>query len=413
MSSNHKLSSRQIAALKPRGAAYEMAAGGVPGLYFNCQPSGHRSWSLRYRAGNKTRKLGFGTFPAIDLDQARKLGSRFYAQTIAGGDPGAERKAKRQGVKTAKREAIAAKYDVIDRVAKQYLARHAVKLRAGSAKEIARILRKEVLPQWRGRRLSEISKRDVLDLLHRIVDRGAPIMANRVLAGFRGLCSWAIEQDLISISPCAGVKAPADETSRDRVLDDSELSAVLEAAQRFDAPYGSIVRLLALTGARLREVSGMTWDEVDFVSRTWTLPAARAKNGRQHVVPLSPQALAILEKVPPRNGFVFASAVTWRAPSGFSRAKRALDLMLPSHMPGWCLHDLRRTAASGMAGLGVAPHVIEACLNHRSGVIKGVASVYNFPQDRIDAAMGRKSGRPSTFGRRMSRASKTAESLAA
>ena len=106
-------------------------------------------------------------------------------------------------------------------------------------------------------------------------------------------------------------------------------------------------------------------------AKTWTLPAARCKNGRQHSVPLSDAALAILESIPRDSGpAVFA-------PVSFSRCKAQLDKLLPANMPKWTLPDLRRTAASGMAGLGVQPHVIEAVLNHRSGVIRGVAAVYN------------------------------------
>jgi integrase len=133
--------------------------------------------------------------------------------------------------------------------------------------------------------------------------------------------------------------------------------------------HGDVIRMLLLTGQRLNEVAQMSWAEVDLEAKTWSLPRERCKNGHAHVVPLSDQAIAILE-VQPREGALVFSV------SGFSRAKKALDAKAKLATP-WCLHDLRRTCASGMTRLGVAPHVVEAVLNRKSGQVRGVAAVYN------------------------------------
>jgi integrase len=136
---------------------------------------------------------------------------------------------------------------------------------------------------------------------------------------------------------------------------------------------------MLLTGQRRGEIGGMRWDEIDLDTKTWTLPAARAKNNREHVVPLSDAAIAILMALPrihSSEGFVFTMSGA-QPVSGFFLAKKRMDALLPAGMPGWTLHDLRRTFASGCARLGIAVHVVEAVLNHKSGTIRGVAAVYN------------------------------------
>jgi integrase len=170
------------------------------------------------------------------------------------------------------------------------------------------------------------------------------------------------------------VRPPAVEKARERCLSDDELGAVWRASLSL-GEYGAIVRLLILTGQRRSEIAEMTWSEIDLAAKVWTLPAARAKNGRMHSVPLSDAALAILEN------FSAGAGLNVFAPVSFSREKAQLDaastIRADSTLPPWCIHDLRRTCASGMAALGVPPHVVEAVLNHKSGVIRGVASVYN------------------------------------
>jgi integrase len=152
-----------------------------------------------------------------------------------------------------------------------------------------------------------------------------------------------------------------------------------------DGPYGGIVALLALTGQRREEVAQLTWDEIDLASRTWTLPAARTKNGKPHIVHLSKEAIAVLMHVPKLGKFVFSLSGT-KPFQSFSVAKHELDKL--SGVSDWRLHDLRRTCVSGMARLGIAPHVADKVLNHQSGTISGVAAVYQrheFLAERKDA----------------------------
>jgi integrase len=174
-------------------------------------------------------------------------------------------------------------------------------------------------------------------------------------------------------SPAEGVPLPSKEVARDRVLDDNELAHVILAARGIGGPYGGIVELLALTGQRREEVAGLQREELDLAQRVWTLPKSRTKNAKAQVVHLSEQSMAVLKRAGQRGPYVL-SLLGIKPFQEFSRAKRRLDQL--SGLTGWRLHDLRRTCVSGMARLGVAPHVADKILNHQAGTISGVAAVY-------------------------------------
>jgi integrase len=390
------LTVKALESLKPGAARREVPDGHTRGLFYVLQPSGAASWAYRYRFAGKPKKLTLGAYPAIDIKTARELASDAAKAIARGDDPAATK----QAARIAAREVVEQARDLVEHVVETFIERYAKKqTRESSWRETKRILNREIVGSWRGRRLSTIGGADVHDLLDKIVDRGAPIVANRTLAAFRRMCGWAVERGIIDASPCEKVKAPAGEKSRDRVLSDDEIRLAWGAFDKTGWPFGPLAKLLLLTGQRLREVGEMRWQEVDLAGRVWTIPTERSKNGAAHEVPLSAAALRILESLPRIDGgkgspgFVFTT--TGRtAVSGFSRAKEQFDTGIldamraaafergddpssaaaPEH---WTLHDLRRTAASGMAGLGIAPHIVEAVLNHRSGTIKGVAAVYN------------------------------------
>ena len=339
----------------------------MPGLYLIVQPSGAKSWAVRYRHQGQPRKHTIGSFPTVDLKTARLLGGKALRAAAEGRDPGRE-----------KMQSRAAKADSIDRVVEDFLERHVRRSnRPRSAQETERLLRLHVLPRWRGRTVHEITRRDVLDVLDRVVDGGAPIAANRALAAVRKLFNWCVARDVLATSPCAGVKPPTAERSRDRVLSDDELRLVWQAADQIGSPFGPLVKLLALTGQRRDEVGRMQWSELDLDKQLWTLPAERVKNDQPHHVPLSDAALAVLKDAPQIVGSPFVFTTNGIVPSSaYSRNKRRLDALLPADMSAWRLHDLRRTAASGMARLGINLPVIEKVLNHASGSFAGIVGVY-------------------------------------
>jgi integrase len=280
--------------------------------------------------------------------------------------------------------------DTFSAVAHDYLERHHRKnSRESTFLEAKRDIERNVLPKWRSRPIASISRRDVLDLIDGIVARGAEVQANRTLARLRALFNWAIEKDRVAASPVARMKLPTQERARDRALSDEELRWLWRACDEVGWPFGPLVKLLLLTAQRRDEVAGMEWLEIDLVKRVWTIPRHKAKNDRVHEVQLSGAAIEILRSLPRiGDGLVFTTTGD-TAVSGFSKSKRRLDAaMLKAKreelgsrkgdaIPRWMLHDLRRTAATGMARLNFPPHVVDKVLNHVSGTIHGVAAIYN------------------------------------
>jgi integrase len=368
------LTVRGIEALKGGPIRAEIPDGLIPGLYLVCQSSGVKSWAVRYRIGGRPRKLTLGRYPAIDLANARELARRTLVSVASGRDPASEKAEARR----VAGELAGPSRDRFDSAAALFIERYAkANTKEQTWRESKRLLATHVLPLWGSRRVQEIARRDVVELMDAIVDRGAPVSANRTLAVIRRMFGWLVERGVIVSNPCTDVRAPTAEKSRDRVLSDDELRAVLQACDRLNEPFGALIRLLALTAQRRDEVGQMTWREVDLDTRLWVIPKERAKNGIAHEVPLSEPAVRVLagvHRISGSRGLVFTT--TGETPvSGFSKIKKRLDAALPD-APPWVLHDLRRTAASGMARLGVNLPVIEKVLNHTSGSFGGVAGVY-------------------------------------
>ena len=213
----------------------------------------------------------------------------------------------------------------------------------------------------------------MIEAVSAIEQRGAPIAANKALKSIKTFFSWCVGRAVLDRSPADGVPLPAKQVTRDRVLSDAELARLILAARQIGGPYGDIVEVLALTGQRREEVARCTWDEIDLKTRTWKLSSDRTKNAKSHEVHLSHPVMEVLNQANKRGHFIFSQTGD-RPFQGFSSAKRAIDEL--SGVTGWRLHDLRRTCVSGMARLGIAPHVADKILNHQAGTISGVAAVY-------------------------------------
>jgi integrase len=343
----------------------EIADAHLPGLYLVVQPSpsGAKSWAVRYRHGGRTRKYTLGAYPAIDLKIARELGAKALRAAAENRDPA--------------QEAKAAQKDSIEAIVDEFLAHSRRTNRPRTTREYERLLRVNVLPRWRGRLVYSITRRDVRDLLEHLIEQRTGNVANRTLAPLHIMMNWAVEHDIIAASPCQGIKKPAVEIPRDRVLTGAELRDVWIAADAVNHRFGSVVKLLILTAQRLGEVMRMEWDELDLNTGIWTLPAIRAKNNKQHFIPLPGPALDILRSVPRIDGCPYVFSAKGTLPlNNPSNLKPIIDARLPKNMPHWTLHDLRRTGASGMAKIGISIPVIEKVLNHTSGTFRGIVGVY-------------------------------------
>lgn len=390
------LTTVSVEKLKSQASRREVPDALLPGLYLVIQPSGAKSWAVRYRHGGRPRKLTIGPYPAFDLATARKKASGALQAAAAGADPARQKQVAK----------VTAQFDnraVFPAVAKLFITRHA-RPNNKSWREAARLLGlrpdpaqpKEFLVikgglvhRWDDRPVREIGKRDVLEAIDALVDRGTGTQANRTLSHIRKLFNWAVERDIIAASPCAGLKAPMGENSRDRVLSDDEIRWLWTACDAQPYPFGPLAKLLLLTGQRRGEIAGMQLSELCFRNQSWSLPKERTKNGEAHDVPLADSVVSLVSALPRIAGDGFVFTKTGVTPvSGFSRAKASLDKLMAQvgaretsdpklNIEPWTFHDLRRTCASGMAALKIPPHVVEAVLNHRSGIIKGVAAVYN------------------------------------
>ena len=329
---------------------------------------------------SKPRRLTLGRYPDTKLMDARSLAQDALAKVKRGEDP--------QGDVPPRSAMFSA---VVDEFVEAHCAQHN---RASTAYETERLLRAEFIPLWNQHAFAQVRKADVLSALDAIVKRGTPSAANHAFAAVRKLFNWGVERGYIELSPCMGIARPAKHKSRERVLDAEELLILWRASEDVGYPFGSVFQLLALTAQRRGEVAGMRWNDLNLEEATWTIPAELTKNHRQHVVPLNEEALRIIKTVPRiHDEWVFPARGDAGAFAGFSKAKRRMDkianrkLVEAAAKAGtgrddaeeleWTLHDLRRTAATGMAKLGVALHVVERVLNHVSGQFKGVAGVYN------------------------------------
>jgi integrase len=324
---------------------------------------------LQYRpiGQRNAKRITLAAVDALSLDEARREARKLLAKALTGTDPHAEKAA-------AKAQAA----ETLGAVADVYL-RHCEKhQKPGTFYQTKLHLTKHWAP-LRPLPFRKVRRADVAARLNQLRETSGGVSANRSRSALSAMFAWAIGEGLTDLNPVVGTHKPAKEAPRERVLTDSELAAIWGACR--DDAYGRIVRLLMLTAQRREEVGGITDAELDLNRALWSLPAARSKNKREHIIPLSQPAVAILRDAPRLVGREFVFGEGAGGFSGWSRAKAALDARLKAAgtpLAPWTLHDLRRTAATVMADrLGVLPHVIEAVLNHVSGHKAGVAGTYN------------------------------------
>jgi integrase len=342
-----------------------------------------RTWTYTYRHNGTQRRLTLGQYPTLTLAQARDAAGKARQQVQAGADP-ARQEAKQRDTTVAIVAAMFVRMDLEGRDRKQkYI------------KDTRAIFANHVLPRWGDRDIKSITRTDVVHLLDDVKAKGTvsrdadgkrrkldggPIIANRTLAAVRALLNWSLRRGIIDSTPATLVEAPADEVKRDRVLTAIEIRAIWTAAITLGFPFGEFFQLAMLTGQRRNEVARMQWDHLDLNEALWTLPSAATKAGRTHVVPLSPMAATILKGLPRIAGpeaFVFTT--TGRSPiSGFTKVKERIDRVIASNgtaLTDWTIHDLRRTAATEMARLGISEFIVSRVLNHASRGVTG--TVYN------------------------------------
>lgn len=358
----HKLTTKFIETRKPDPAKrVDHRDTVVPGLVLRVNKSGTKTFSFHKRINGKMKRLTIGHFGPFSLNDARERARQVLYEVETG---------KFEQSTAIEVETKPTLGDVIP----EYIEKHAKVHNRDHERKEAQLAEFTTLHE---KRIDEIKRADVVKACDTI-QKSAPIGVNRALAHLKHLMSWSVERGMIDASPIAGMKPPSKETPRERVLSDDELGALWAACDAEGYPFGDCMKLLILSGQRRAEVSEMRWSELDLEKRLWTLPSQRAKNGRQHTVPLTDAMLDVLRKVPGflNSDFVFTTKGTTPI-SGWGRLKKRLDKSLHEDAEPWPPHDLRRTMSTNMAQLGVPQPVTEALLNHKTGVVSGVAAIYN------------------------------------
>jgi integrase len=350
------LTAASVARIKPpKTGQLEVFDLGYPSLALRVSYGGSRAWVFFYRLNGKQHRLMLGVFPSMSLAEARQAWREARNDVSKGIDPSKKPRVQQPALS-------------FDAVLEEWLLRDQAKNR--SAAHARSMMVKNVLPQWTGRDVTTLGRRDVLDVVDSIVDRGTIITARRTQSYIHRLFRWAVSRGILESNPAANLDKPGSEKPRERVLSETELIAVWNGAEKQGYPYGKIAQLLILTGARRGEIGALRWDEI--VHDTIELSGQRTKGGRQHTIPLSSAATALIEGLPriAKSDFVFGS----KAPANWSFAKSELDKL--SGVAGWHVHDLRRTAATGMQRLGANVQTIEAVLGHVAGSRAGIVAVY-------------------------------------
>jgi integrase len=375
----------------------------LPGFGIRISDSGRRTWTALYRVGGKLVRETIGTVALIpNVGDARERARQSLQKAQAGQNPVVERRERERETMTAA-ERLPNDFRA---VAYRYIERYAKKnTKPTTWMELKRQLEVDVLPKWADRPIASITRSDVTELLNGIADRGSPVQANRTLARLKTLFRWVVDEESVASDPTLRLRKVVKETARDRALTDGEIRLFWAGCSELGWPFGPMFKLLLLTAQRRDEAGGMEWAEIEPLDeRVWKIPREKAKNDRAHEVHLSELAREIIQELPRMSRrrpdaaglepspYVFTTNGE-RPVSGFSKAKRRLDEHMMRllraeieeagrnpegiEIEGWILHDLRRTAATGMARLNIAPHVVDRILNHVSGTIRGVAAVYN------------------------------------
>jgi integrase len=407
-----------ISKLKPDpkrpGQRLELPDGGAPGLYVCVQPSGAKSFAMRFRRPDgRNARLVLGSFDptkraphvkpeigaSLTLVEARLLAGRIHHERAGGADVISDRKAD----KLKQRLQIAAdRNNSFTALARQYFEHHASHrtrrwveaaryfgLAYSEAQSEPTIIPNGVCDRWADRPVAKIGPADIKVVVDEAIRRATPGLRRRrttsraeatgraMHARLSAFFGWCVDEMRIESNPCSKLRRPPPSKSRDRVLSDDELRKVWVAADGLEPQYGAVVRLLILTGARLREIGHMPWSELNDDLTVWTLPQERAKNKTELILPLPELARDIIRFSPRIDSSPFVFTFDGTEPlESFSRMKRRLDALtgLSEH---WTWHDLRRTLATGLQRLGIQLPVTERILNHRSGSISGVAAVYS------------------------------------
>lgn len=333
----------------------------IPGLWLRMTDHGRKTWGVTYRLNGRQRRLTMGTYPGLSLADAREKARKALREVGIGNDPAEEKQQLRKGA-------------TFGLVAEQYMREHAMPNKK-SWRGDRGALDRDLLPAFGGRKASDIKRGEVIAMLQSIKDRGAPITANRTLEIIRKIYNWALAREIVDANPCAGIEKLAKEHQRERVLSSTEIGDLWTALEREPLRIAARYKLMLLTAQRGGEVRQMRWQDIDLEDGWWTIPGELSKNSLSHRVPLSDPACVLLRQLRmeiANDTWVFPSPTT----DGPVRSNTKANARIRKNSGvEFRPHDLRRTAASKMAGeLVVDRLTLAKILNH---VDTGTTAVYD------------------------------------
>ena len=319
------LTDRLLRSLKPRETSFDVMDALVPGLSVRVLPSGKRSFVLigRFPGGRNPTRRALGGYGEVTLEKARGKARDWLELIRRGVDPQAEEQRLRQAEHRRLQNTFEA---VVEDFIKEKVSSER------KSKEVERDIRREFIPRWANRPITDISAQDVRDVIKAAKDRGAPYQAHNLLVLARRMFSWIIDQQVYGLesSPCERLKPKTiigKKVFRSRILREDELRAFWRATQRLGYPYGPLFQVLALTGQRKSEVAEARWSEIDLDRKLWIIPADRMKADAAHIVPLSDDVMVILRSLPrfKRGDYLFSTTFGVKPVNGFSKAKQRVD----------------------------------------------------------------------------------------
>lgn len=356
-------SDRRVAGFKSGSNTLAHWDSAVPGLGLRISPKGTKTWVIYYEQTRSRRKIG--RYPAMGLAVARQQARDKLLQAQLGEDP----------------------FDEIGEsfaeVAEHYLEIYSAREHSKNWHyEIRRVLNKRILPAFGSKPTASIRRRDIVGLLDKAANSG-PASANQVRAILSGIFGWAVNRDLAEFNPVQGIKKVGKSRPRERVLTDSEIKLVWAACEKDATPISISTQLVLVTAQRGGEVRALRWEQID--GDWWTIP--RTKAGRSHRVFLSPLAHELLERLEKTGGYCFPAST---GTSGYLvRPYKALYRLRDlSGIHDWTIHDLRRTAATQMASMGIRREVLRQVLGHADHSVTGIYDRASYDEDKKRAMIG-------------------------
>jgi integrase len=373
------LTDRFLRSIKPTGKRYIIWDSAVPGFCAIVTARGKVDFAvIRRMPGERvplTRRVG--EYPIMTLAAAREAALQALRDIGAGIDPKGKQEAERRAEVNRRANTFGAAAD-------DFIARHVAKLR--SASEVEASIRRELISRWGEKPLSGIGRRDIVDAHEEISDSRGMYAAHKIWDYTSKFFNWCVARGYIEISPCAGIRASeiiGRKEPRQRVLNDSETRAVWNATEFLGYPSAPFVRMLLISGQRLREVAEMTWPEIDLDKALWVIPPERMKADSAHEVPLSPAATEILKSLPRWTGpYVFTTTGGKRPISGFSKMKLRIDKAMPVPIAPWRFHDLRRSMRTGLSALPIPSNVCELCIAHAQPGLHRVYDQHSYRDEK-------------------------------